>query len=283
MNRTDKFTSHQETTSWQAETEPQRAFFIPRETKERNIGGGGKKWFGTGPVLKGGNRFVGPPNRRSLTERRGRKRGRWGRSQKKLRWWLLLRVLMRTGAMKHRRYAAATPHSGLRTLGRRAACFWKTRRTARRGHQAHAGATDRLPNWPQLRKIYRSSEKAARRSTAAVKKTCVHHVIRVEKVVKKGLGKTLHVTWGYLRRCESRELFQNVASLLRSPPKNNARPTRSALQNKPHRQSTPKIWPRLKADVSVIPKARPIQSETSFGERPLATGGYCIRYCAVIG
>lgn len=80
--------------------------------------------------------------------------------------------------------------------------------------------------------------------------------------------------------------FSKRGLSLRSPPKNNARPTKSAsLQKKknPSLQSTPKIWPRLKADVSIIPKTRPVQSETAPGRLLLAARGYCIVSSDMIG
>lgn len=78
--------------------------------------------------------------------------------------------------------------------------------------------------------------------------------------------------------------FSKRGLSLRSPPKNNARPTKSAsLQKKSSLQSTLKIWPRLKADVSIIPNTLPVQSETSLGRLPLAARGYCIGSSDMIG
>lgn len=57
----------------------------------------------------------------------------------------------------------------------------------------------------------------------------------------------------------------------------------SKKKKKSSLQSTPKIWPRLKADVSIIPKTRPVQSETSPSRLPVAARGYCIVCSDVIG
>lgn len=57
----------------------------------------------------------------------------------------------------------------------------------------------------------------------------------------------------------------------------------SKKKKKSSLQSTVKIWPRLKADVSIIPNTRPVQSETSLGRLPLAARGYCIGSSDVIG
>lgn len=51
--------------------------------------------------------------------------------------------------------------------------------------------------------------------------------------------------------------FPKRGLALRPPRENNARPTQRSPQKTAPRQSTPKIWPRLKEDVSVILKARP--------------------------
>lgn len=96
-------------------------------------------------------------------------------------------------------------------------------------------------------------------------------------------GVKLNVTCCNFQRCVW-GTFSKRGLPLCSPPKNNVRPLYLSLQKSPLQSThTPKIWPRRKADVSIITKTRPIQCKTSFGWFPLAQRSYSITSRDVIG